>query len=228
MKIKTRDQRIREYNTKYTKRISDPEKALREYFVSRNWNLEKAIKKAKKKMLQIEEEREYETIHITMYEYPMKTDRPRTFRGHTYSPNAAANHNYFEKAIKQVVKTFKLINTPAEVQIDAYIEMPSQVKPDEVILFEAKVLNPIDYPDYDNIGKCYTDMFKNVLAVDDDLFWKGTVRKFYSVTPRVEIMIRYLVKHESDFIYKKIKSRKSVKQAIETGQCVVKRMGDNA
>lgn len=226
MKIKTRDQKIKEYNTKYTKRISDPEKALREYFVSRNWNLEKAIKKAKKKMLQIEEEREYETIHITMYEYPMKTDRPRTFRGHTYSPNAAANHNYFEKAIKQVVKTFKLINTPAEVQIDAYIEMPSQVKPDEVILFEAKVLNPIDYPDYDNIGKCYTDMFKNVLAVDDDLFWKGTVRKFYSVTPRVEIVIRYLVKHESDFIYKKIKSRKSVKQAIETGQCVIKIIGE--
>lgn len=226
MKIKTRDQRIREYNTKYTKRISDPEKALREYFVSRNWNLEKAIKKAQKKMLQIEEEREYEAIHITMYEYPMKTDRPRTFRGHTYSPNAAANHDYFDKAIKQVIKTFKLINTPAEVQIDAYIKMPSQVKPDEVILFEAKVLNPIDYPDYDNIGKCYTDMFKNVLAVDDDLFWKGTVRKFYSVTPRVEIMIRYLVKHESDFIYKKIKSRKSVKQAIESGQCVIRRIGE--
>lgn len=227
MKIKSRDKRIQEYNEKYTERISDPTDALRQYFVDRKWNLEKACHKAANKLAQIQKCREYESIHITMYEYPMKTDRPRVFRGHTFSPNAAANHSYFEKAIKQVVKSFKLINTPAEIEIDAYLEMPSQMKPDEVILFEAKVLNPIDYPDYDNIGKCYTDMLKNVLVIDDDLFYKGTVRKFYSVTPRVEIYIRYLKQHESEYIYKKIKSRKSVKQAIKSGQCVMQRIGES-
>lgn len=228
MKFKSREKRIQEYNQKYPKRVTDPKDGVVTYFNERGWNLEKAITKAKKKLVQIQDERKYETIHITMYEYPMKTDRPRTFRGHTFSPNAAANHSYFEKAIKQVVKSFKLINTPAEVRIDAYLEMPAQVKPDEVILFEAKVLNPIDFPDYDNIGKCYTDMFKNVLVIDDDLFYKGTVQKYFSVTPRVEIRIRYLVKHESEYIYKKIKSRKSVKQAIAAGQCMIKKIGEGS
>ena len=102
-----------------------------------------------------------------MYEQPVKTDRPRAFNSHIYSPNAAANHSYFEKAVKGICKDIKLINTPAEIIINAYIEMPSRVPPDEVILFEGKVLDIIDMPDYDNIGKAYTDMLKNVLIIDD-------------------------------------------------------------
>ena len=221
MKFKTRKKRIQEYNEQYPVRGIDPETALRRYFSNHNWNFEKACQKASKKLVQIEENRQFETIHVLMYEYPMKTDRPRVFKGHTFSPNAKENHDYFEKAIKSVTKTLKLINTPAEIEIKAYLEMPSKVPPDEVILFEAQVLNPIEYPDYDNIGKCYTDMLKEVLAIDDDLFYRGTITKYFSVTPRVEIMIRYLAAHESEYLYKKIKSRKSVKRLIESGQCVV-------
>ena len=100
------------------------------------------------------------------------------------------------------------------------------VPPDEVILFEAKVLNVLDYPDYDNIGKCYTDMLKDVLIIDDNIFWSGRVRKYYSVTPRVEITIRYLTKIESDYIYRKLKNRRSIREAIQTGQCEIKKIGE--
>ena len=102
--------------------------------------------------------------------------------------------------------------------------MPPAVPPHEVLLFESRVLDPVTYPDYDNIGKCYTDMFKNVLVIDDDLFHIGQIRKFYSVIPRVEITIRYLKKHESDFVYKKIKNRKSVKELIEKGLCEIQKL----
>lgn len=224
MQFKSRQKLLREYEKHYPKRSLDLEYAVREYFKIRRWNFNKAQKKAIKQLKRIEEEREYETLHIVMYEYPMKTDRPRVFRGHAFSPNAAANHEYFEKAIKKVVKSFKLINTPAEVYIDAYMEMPSAVPPHEVLLFESRVLDPVTYPDYDNIGKCYTDMFKNVLVIDDDLFHIGQIRKFYSVIPRVEITIRYLKKHESDFVYKKIKNRKSVKELIEKGLCDIQKL----
>lgn len=224
MQFKSRQKLLKEYEKQYPNRTTDLEKAVREYFKSRKWDYDKACKKAIRRLTQIEQEREYESIHIIMYEYPMKTDRPRVFRGHAFSPNAAANHEYFEKAIKKVVKSFKLINTPAEVYIDAYIEMPAAVPPHEVLLFETRVLDPVSYPDYDNIGKCYTDMFKNVLVVDDDIFHIGQIRKFYSVIPRIEITIRYLRKHESDFVYKKIISRKSVKELIKMGMCEVNKL----
>lgn len=225
MKIKTRKKKIEEYNKRYTDRNYDPQRSLKEYFKYRKWDYEKAAKKASKKLEVIYKERSYESIHIVMYEYPMKTDRPRTTKfGSIYSPNAADNHKYFEKAVKQVCKTLQLINTPAEIQIDAYLEMPAQVKPDEVILFESKILDVIDMPDYDNIGKCYTDMLKSVLVTDDDLFHKGSISKYYSVVPRVEITIRYLKSHESDYIYKKIKSRKHIKEMIDNGQVTLRRL----
>lgn len=224
MKIKTRKHKIASYNENYPDRVYNPEQCVRDYFAAHKWDINKAAKKAAKKLQVIQDHREYETIRITMYEYPMKTERPRAALGHIYSPNAKENHDYFEKAYRKVCKTLRLINTPAEILIDAYLEMPAQVKPDEVILFEAKVLDIVDMPDYDNIGKCYTDILKNVLVTDDDIFHIGTIRKYYSVMPRVEITITYLKCHESDYIYKKIKSRKSIKEAIDQGYLDLKRL----
>lgn len=217
MKFKTRKQKIKEYNDTYTDKEMDLKYHLTQYFNSRGWDINKATNKAMTKFKKIYDQREYESIRIILYEYPMKTDRPRTIGGHTFSPNANSNHEYFEKAYKQVVKSLKLINTPAEIEIDAYMEMPKQVKPDEVILFESKVLEVVDTPDYDNIGKCYTDMLKNTLITDDDIFHVGIARKYYSVLPRVEIKITYIKRHESEYVYKKIRNRKSIKKLQEEG-----------
>lgn len=224
MKIKSRKDLLKEYSAKYSSIQADPTERIRDYFKTNNLNLDKAITKAIKKIETIEENRVYNTVHITMYEYPMKTDRPRTFNGHTFSPNAAANHKYFGDAISQICKQIKLINTPATIQIDAYMEMPHNVSPDEVILYEAKVLDVVDTPDYDNIGKCYTDIMKNNLISDDDIFHTGIVRKFYSLLPRVEITITYIASHESDYIFKKMKTRKSVKEAIKNGMIELRKI----
>ena len=222
MKIKNRKQRILEYNEKYQDRNLDINKHLTNYFKTRKWNLDKATTKANKKLEKILSERSYETIQIIFFEYPMKTERPRKAGWKIYSPNAAENHLYFEKAWKKVIDEFKLINTPAEIEIKAYLEMPSNIKADEVLLFEAGVLDVLETPDYDNIGKCYTDMLKDILVVDDDLFHTGIIRKYYSVIPRVEVRITYLKQHESEFIYKKIKSRKRIKELEKDGLLNVK------
>lgn len=223
MKIKTREQKLTEYNEKYSGCTGDPVQELKRY-LSTVKNPDKWIAKAHDKALLILDQREYETVRILAYEYPMKTDRPRTMNGHTWSPNASENKSYFRKAINGVVKTMRLINTPGEIEVEAYLKMPSQVPPDEVILFEAKILNPVDKPDYDNVGKCYTDVFTDVLTSDDDIFWRGEVRKYYSLVPRVVITIRYIKKHESNYIYKKLKNRKSIKAGIESGQIVLEKL----
>lgn len=222
MRIKSRKQRIKEYNSSYPNRDLNISKQVKEYFKEHNWDYDKAEKKATKKLDKILNEREYETIQIIFFEYPMKTERPRKAGWKIYSPNAAENHAYFEKAWKKVINEFRLINTPAEIEIKAYLEMPSAVKPDEVLLFESGVLDVLETPDYDNIGKCYTDMLKDVLVIDDDLFHTGIIRKYYSVIPRVEVRITYLKQHESEFIYKKIKSRKRVKELEKDGLLNVK------
>lgn len=226
MKIKTRNQLLKEYKNKHPFTYEDLEYGLKQYFNSRNWDFDKAIKKADKKVKKIAEEREYKTLRIILYEYPMKTDRPRHSRGITFSPNAKNNNQYMAKAIASINKTLRLINTPASITIDAYFEMPAQVPPDEVLLYECKVLQIEDTPDYDNVGKCYTDMLKNNIVSDDDLFWSGTVNKFYSVIPRVEITIRYIAKHESDYIYKKLRSRKSIKELMEKDLVVLEKIGE--
>lgn len=219
MKIRSRDSLLLEYNDAYPRIIQDAEARLRQYFDDHDLNFNKALKKAKTKLQTIIETRSYKTVRITMYEYPMKTDRPRHTRfGRTYSPNAKANRRYFEKALEKVIQDLKLINTPAAIQIDAYLEMPNRVPPDEIILFEAGVLKVEDTPDYDNIAKCYTDMQLGNLILDDDLYYKAIVRKFYSVLPRVEITVRYLATHESDYVFKKLKNRKSIQDALSNNQ----------
>lgn len=217
-KIKTRASLLKEYHEKYPDIILDPEQRIAAYFEQNGLDLTKALKKAKKKADVITSSRQYKMVQITLYEYPMKTERPRhTMSGRTYSPNAKSNNEYLGDAVREICDSLKLIHTPAEIEVDAYIEMPKSIKPDEVILYEAKVLLVEDTPDYDNISKCYTDMLKNNIILDDDIFWSGLCRKYYSLLPRVEIRIMYISTHESDYVFKKLKSRKSVKEALKNG-----------
>ena len=203
---------------------ADPLERIRRYFSDNGLDLQKACVKASEKAAHIIDNREYESIYICLREYPMETPRPRTFNGHTFSPNAAANKRYFEKAIKQVVSDISRIYTPAEVRIDAYIEMPSNVPPDEVILYEAKLLHVEVHPDGDNLCKAYLDMMTDVLTTDDDLFYHLDIYKWYSLEPRVEIRITYETALESDYLYKKLKTRKTIKALLKSGQIELKKL----
>ena len=51
---------------------------------------------------------------------------------------------------------------------------------------------PIVKPDWDNIGKLYSDMYNSNVWIDDALTIDGTVSKYYSILPRVEIDLGYL------------------------------------
>ena len=51
---------------------------------------------------------------------------------------------------------------------------------------------PITKPDFDNIAKLYSDMYNSNVWLDDCLTIRGSVDKFYSILPRVEIDLRFL------------------------------------
>lgn len=218
MKIKSRDQRLAEYNAEHPYHVDDAVERVKRYFEEHNLDLDRACAKAAAKAAVILEERSYRTIHVLLREYPAGTPRPRTFKGHTFSPNAKENKNYFRKALHSLIDELKLVTTPAEINIEAYLEMPSSVPPDEIILFEAGILSPVDKPDYDNLEKGYTDMFTDIVVIDDDIFYHAEITKFYSLEPRVDVRVSFLERHESEYIYKKLRNRKSVKEAIANGQ----------
>lgn len=202
----------------------DATKRIKRYFEDNGLDLEKACVGASKKAAHIINRREYESMFICLREYPMETARPRTVHGHTFSPNAAANKDYFEKAIRQVVHDISRIYTPAEVRIDGFIEMPQNVPPDEVILYEAQLLHVSAKPDVDNLAKAYLDMMTDILTIDDDIFYHLEVYRWYSLEPRVEIRITYETALESEYLYKKLKNRKAIKDLMKTGQFELKRI----
>lgn len=219
MRIKRRAQLLCEYNQRYSVReYSNPFSVLEQYFNEEGLDYTTYLKRAKDKLEALSETLSYKTVSIILYEYPMKTDRPRRAKfGTMYSPNAAENKRYLKRAVKNIISDMKLIHTPGEITIDAYFEMPKKIKPEEVILYEMKKLKVHTTPDYDNIGKCYTDMLKDVIILDDDMFYSGTINKYYSLIPRVVITIRYLSDYDSDYTFRKMKNRKSVKKAMQEG-----------
>ena len=122
---------------------------------------------------------------------------------HIYSPNAKEDRVYMERLINDDIISIKsIISTPCIVEINAYFKTPSNFNNKETILSEMGIIRPITTPDWDNIGKKYCDMFNENIWLDDRLCVSGTVNKYYSIKPRIEILLKY-----SDGIYTKKQSK---------------------
>jgi hypothetical protein len=85
-----------------------------------------------------------------------------------------------------------LINTPCIIKYDAYIKTPSYFTVTDVFEAEIGLIRPPYKPDWDNIGKKYCDMYNHNVWLDDAFVIGGTVNKYYSIKPRVEITLWYM------------------------------------
>lgn len=152
----------------------------------------------------------YNTIKIVLYQDPQGAKRPR-YRFinrnnvlpaavsdpgfiHVYSPDASYNHDYMKRIVtnNDFDKLSQLICTPCDVEYRAYFPTPKSYNRVETFMAEIGLANPIIKPDFDNIAKVYADMYNSNVWIDDCLTIKGTVYKFYSILPRVEIDLNYL------------------------------------
>ena len=152
----------------------------------------------------------YTTIKIILYQDPQGAKRPR-YRFinrsnilsaakndpgfiHVYSPNAAENHAYMKRIItdNEYENLNHIICTPCDVEFRAYFHTPSSYNKIETFMAEIGLDRSIVKPDWDNIGKLYSDMYNSNVWIDDALTIRGVVDKFYSILPRVEIDLNYL------------------------------------
>lgn len=171
----------------------------------------------------------YRSFKIVLYEEPEGTPRPR-FRlinrknianvalsnsafVHVYSVNAHDDQVFMKRLIssEDFCELDQLIYTPCIYECNVYMKTPSAFNTVDTILSEIGVIRPIVKPDWDNIGKKYSDMFNSNIWLDDTQVISGTVNKYYSILPRVEINLNYL-----NMLYNKVQAKYIEKKIMQS------------
>lgn len=167
----------------------------------------------------------YNDLNIILFEEPEGTPRSR-FRiinrhnfasaaihnsqfVHVYSPNAKDDYLYMKRLTEtELTEVESLICTPCIVEYKTFHKTPASFNITDVFLSEIGLIRPINKPDWDNIGKKYSDMSNHNIWIDDSFVMEGTVKKFYSILPRIEISIRYLNILYNKYQYNSVSNRK--------------------
>lgn len=211
MKIKTRKQREKDYIDKYGD-ISDDKFTRLQEFIGDKFN-EKLFQMVNHRIKEIKKNIKYKSIKFTFYELPVESHRPRvsgTFGG-LYVPNAKQNWNAMNDFIKDLKIDLKKISTPIKISLKAFYKMPSNINPVDIVIYETEHDYGLGKPDFDNVLKAYSDMIIGNLILDDDLVVSAEFNKYFSLKPRVEMIITYANGCATDYVYKAITSRKSFK-----------------
>jgi Holliday junction resolvase RusA-like endonuclease len=230
IKIKNRKQKELEYEDKYSHIPIDFKERL-------DWMIDK-YKISPAKMDEIISVRNnmmmnlfFTELNIVLYEEPEGTPRSR-FRlinrqnlinealtnsnfVHVYSINAKEDSLYMRRLIdNELISIQELLCTPCIVEYNTYHRTPSSYNSVKVFLAEIGLDRPIKKPDWDNIGKKYSDMSNHNIWIDDILTISGSVHKLYSILPRIEIKLRYLNSVYNKYQYDAITKRKDFPEGM--------------
>lgn len=218
MKAKSYKAQINEYKEKYGTIPIEQDNILA--------YLDKELKLTKKDHERIEAEDKYvegipwDTLKIILPIIPKPSPRPRYSgsSGCFYVTGAAENKKLFKYYIEDA---YHIIYTQTHFSVKTFQPTPlSQMNRVEVYRAEKGTIIPTSNPDWDNLGKTYSDMIQRILILNDNIITKGFVEKFYSVKPRVEITIKYQKGYDSKFNKRRIENSKSYKEAIEVGNII--------
>ena len=164
-------------------------------------------------------------LFIILYEEPEGSPRPRArfvnktnlvssakaYPGHIqiYSLTGKSDRMFMKRMINDndLLEVNSLIHTACSVDYEVYIKTPSQFNNTDTYLAELGYIRPLCKPDFDNIEKKYSDMYNGNVWLDDSLVVDGTIKKFYSILPRVEIRLRYLNMLYNKYQYNSISKR---------------------
>lgn len=137
---------------------------------------------------------------------------------HVYVPGANDDQNYMKRLIAsdELNELDKFIYTPCEIEYNIFIKTPSSMNITDTMLAEIGMIRPaFAKPDWDNAGKKYCDMFNSNIWLDDTLVIDGSVHKYYSILPRVEIKLKYLNALYNKNMYNALIKRKDIDKINE-------------
>lgn len=225
MKRKTRVQKHNEYEEKFGNIPINYEKRLEYLYDTLKITESQAFDILQKRDMMLRDLKYYDT-QIILFEIPEGSPRPR-FRivnrsnlsdmaisnpnfVHVYSLTGKEDNVFMKRLMSQ--EDFNaldsMICTPCTIDIFMFFKTPSCYNREDTILAEIGLHRPITKPDWDNGGKKYSDMFNANVWLDDTLVIDGSVHKYYSILPRIEIRLRYLNmvynKHQYNSIIKRV------------------------
>jgi Holliday junction resolvase RusA-like endonuclease len=159
----------------------------------------------------------WKSISFIFYFIPKATPRARYtgFGKHFYVSDAMNNRKLMEDFVKNELSDFNLITTACKFYCDCYFPTPKSMTKSEQLRAEMKLINNLSKPDWDNLGKTYSDMIQNTIIMDDSLIIDGRVRKYYSSKPRIELTIEYADRYDSNYNMKNIMRRKQYLDNID-------------
>ena len=224
MKRKTRKEKQKIYQEKYSNIPQDYDQRL-EYIIDKYNISEKQFSDIIFRKRNMEQNLEFLDFKLILYEIPEGTPRHR-YRiinksnymnaaihmpsyVHVYQPNAKEDNVFMKRLVDEELNNLNVfIQTPCTIEINNYFPMPSNYNSSDILISEYGLNWAAKKPDWDNIGKKYSDMYNNNIWLDDKLVISGTTNKFYSVLPRVEIDIHYFNVVPMIQDYKLIKNQK--------------------
>ena len=180
---------LKEYLEEYSKIPDDMfERLIQLSENMTNKNVNNFIENAKNNL-----ETKWDEIKFIFYFIPKATPRARftRCRRHFYVSDAKNNQNLMINFCKENLKDFKMIATPCKFYADIYFPTPKGMTKEEKLRSELKLIHHVSKPDWDNLGKTYSDMVQNTIILDDSLIIEGKVTKYYSIKPRIEITILF-------------------------------------
>lgn len=209
MKRKTRAQKQDDYDKKFGSIPIDYKERLEWLYDSLKVTERQAFEILTKRDKMINNLSYFDT-QIILFEVPEGSPRPR-FRivnrsnlsnmaisnpnfVHVYSLTGKEDNVFMKRLMskEEFDALDSMICTPCIVDMYAFMKTPSYYNKEDTILAEIGLHRPISKPDWDNIGKKYSDMFNANVWLDDTLVIDGSIHRYYSVLPRVEIRLRYL------------------------------------
>jgi Holliday junction resolvase RusA-like endonuclease len=133
-------------------------------------------------------------IKIILDIIPEQTPRPRfTMKGkRVYVENSKDNNDYIKHlAYHDCQEIYGLIQTACKFKCDCYLPIPEGWNKVDKLLAELGIKRPTSTPDWDNLGKTYSDMIQPWILNNDSFIVDGECHKYYSMKPRVEITLEY-------------------------------------
>ena len=224
--MKNRKQKQEEYNRKYSDIPNDYNERLE--WMDNHYKLNDSLRQQIiDRANNIQQNLFFDDFLIVLYMVPEGTPRhryrlitPKNYMKaatvlpyvHVYQPRAADDHKYLQRLVNdELVVINQFIQTPFACNINCYFPIPSTYNRSDRFIAEMGLDFHITKYDIDNVFKHYLDMFNETVWLDDRLCFSGTLNKFYSELPRVEIYIKYanyaMNKHQYDAITSSINYR---------------------
>lgn len=136
---------------------------------------------------------------------------------HIYVPGAGDDRKFMQRVVEnqELDKFDNFIYTPCQIEYTMYVKTPTAYNVTDIFLAEIGLIRPPVKPDWDNAGKKYCDMFNSNIWLDDSLVIDGSVHKYYSILPRVEIKLRYLNALYNKHQFNSLKNKKDYEKINE-------------